>query len=57
MTVKLAKKAPIPRVPIHNLSFEPNLTNIFKYLGLKTIRQIKLIYPFLGLKNRTSSEF
>ena len=57
MTPKLAKRAPIPRVSIHNLSFEPNLTNIFKYLVLKTIRQNSLICPFLGLKKRKSSEF
>ena len=50
MTIKSAKKSP-------NLSFEPNLTNIFKYLVLKTVRQNSLIHPFLGLKNRKSREF
>ena len=32
MTIKLATRALIPRVSIHNLSSEPNLANIFKYL-------------------------
>ena len=41
--VEKGKRAPIPRVSINNLSFEPNLTNIFKFLVLKTIRQNSLI--------------
>ena len=57
MSIKLAKKAPIPRVSIHNLSFETNLTNIFKYLVPKTVRQNSLIRSFSGLKNRQNSEF
>ena len=57
MTIKLPKRAPIPRVSIHNLSFEPNLTNIFKYLVLKTSRQNSLVGLILGLKNCKSSEF
>ena len=32
MASDYAKGAPIPRGYIHYLSFEPNLTNIFKYL-------------------------
>ena len=38
-------------------AFEADLTNIFKYLVPKTVRQKSQVCPFLGLKNGQNSEF
>ena len=54
---KYAKTTPIPRVSIHNLSFKPNLTRILRFLVSKTYRQNPLVGPFLGFKNKQTSEF
>ena len=51
ISIKLAKKAQIPRILINKLSLELNSTNIFKYLELKIVRQNSQIHPFLVLKN------
>ena len=39
MSIKLATNAPIARVSMHNLSNQPNLKSLFKYLMFKIIRQ------------------
>ena len=57
ISIKLAKKAQIPRILINKLSLDLNSSNIFKYLELKIVRQNSQIHPFLVLKNRQNSEF
>ena len=57
MALDYAKRAPIPRGYIHYLSFEPNLTNIFKYLLSTTVRQNSLFCLFLRHKNGRIGEF
>ena len=57
MCLNMAKTASMPQVYIHNESFEPNLTTIFKYLLSKPVRQNSLGGPFFGLKNRPTSGF
>ena len=57
MCLKKAKKGSMPRVSIHNWSFEPNLTAIFKYLLSKTVRRNPVLSVFLRPKNEPTIEF
>ena len=57
MCLKKAKKGSMPRVSIHNWSFEPNLTAIFKYLLAKTVRRNPVLSVFLRPKNEPTIEF